>query len=85
MVVPFLSTVSSRFISVLALSQFHRPDYLGERNRQGLLEKGNDPLRDIGNQKWFIEREFKHTKSQCCPSYPFTVCTLVSIYDWYEN
>ena len=83
--VPFLSTVSSRFISVLALSQFHRPDYLGERNRQGLLEKGNDPLRDIGNQKWFIEREFKHTKSQCCPSYPFKVCTLVSIYDRYEN
>ena len=62
--VPFLSTVSSRFIFVLAISQFRRPNYLGERNRQGLLEIGNDPLRDIGNQKWSIEREFKYTKSQ---------------------
>ena len=73
-VVPFLSTVSSCFIFVLALSQFRRPDYLGERNKQGLLEKGNDPLRDTGNQKLSIEREV-------------TVLPIPLLYGvhWYEN
>lgn len=73
---------SPKFLPIFCVGTFSilSPNYLGERNKQGLLEIGNDPLRDIRNQKWSIEREFKDIKSQCCPSCPFTIrggCKIV--------